>query len=78
MHNLVDVPFFVDSRAARLIQYADLVSYALWRKFEPGDDEFFDAISNFFDREGSIVHGLHHFRDRADPCDCPGCGPRLP
>ena len=31
-HNLADVPLFVDSRATRLIQYADLVAYAMWRK----------------------------------------------
>ena len=77
MRNLVDVPFFVDSRATRLIQYGDLVSYALWRKFEHNDPDFFNAVSSFFDREGGIVHGLHHFRNLADPCDCPGCAPRL-
>ena len=75
--NLVDVPLFVDSRATRLIQYADLVSYALWRKFEHNDPEFFAAISRFFDQEGGTVHGLHHYRDPRDlPCDCPGCAPR--
>ena len=78
MRNLVDVPFFVDSRATRLIQYADLVSYALWRKFEHNDTGFFSAISDFFDSEGGVVHGLHHFRNLADPCDCPACAPRLP
>ena len=76
--NLVDVPLFVDSKATRLIQYADLVSYALWRKFEHQDGEFFDVISDFFDSEGGIVHGLHHYRDRSDTCDCPACGSRLP
>ena len=76
--NLVDVPLFVDSRATRLIQYADLVSYAMWRKYEHGDCEFFGAISGRFDSEGGIVHGLHHFRNLADPCDCPDCAPRSP
>jgi hypothetical protein len=76
--NLVDVPLFVDSKATRLIQYADLVSYAIWRKFEQGDTEFFDVISDFFDREGGAVHGLHHYRNQYDnPCDCPGCVSRL-
>ena len=75
--NLVDVPLFVDSNATRLIQYADLVSYAIWRKFEQGDDEFFDVISGFFDREGTVVHGLHHYRSQYDaPCNCPGCSSR--
>ena len=55
--NLVDVPLLVDSRATRLIQYADLVSYALWRKFEQGDDEFYNAIADFFGRGG-----LHYYK----------------
>jgi hypothetical protein len=56
--NLADVPFFVDSRASRLIQYADLVSYALWRKYERDDPEFFDIIADRFDQEGGVIHGL--------------------
>ena len=77
MHSLADVPFFVDSKATRGIQYADLVAYAIWRKYEKGDDQFFNVIAGSFDREGGIVHGLHHFRNLADPCDCPGCAPRF-
>ena len=73
--NLVDVPLFVDSRATRCIQYADLVAYAMRRKFELGDDEFFNIISPFFDREGNVVHGLHHYRNRDESCDCPSCLP---
>lgn len=73
IRNLVDVPFFVDSRATRLVQYADLVSYALWRKFEKNDDEFFNAISSFFDSADGNVHGLHHYRSATYVCDCPGC-----
>ncbi|WP_211099257.1 DUF3800 domain-containing protein [Skermanella aerolata] len=75
--NIVDVPFFVDSQATRLIQYADLVSYALWRKFEQGDSEFFEAISSSFDSDGGAVHGLHHLKGRSEACDCPACANRL-
>ena len=75
VRNLADVPLFVDSRATRCIQYADLVAYAMWRKFEKGDDEFFDVIANSFDSEGGVVHGLHHFKRFDDPCDCPACVP---
>ena len=71
--HLVDVPLFVDSRATRCLQYADLVAYALWRKYEMDDGEFFDVISDRFDREGATVHGLHHYRNLNYPCDCPGC-----
>ena len=64
--NLADVPLFVDSRATRLIQYADLVAYAMWRKFEKGDDEFFNEIADKFDSEGGVVHGLHHYYNQSD------------
>jgi hypothetical protein len=59
LRNLVDVPFFVDSQATRIIQYADLVAYALWRKYQHHDDEFYDLIKDRFDVEGGVVHGLH-------------------
>lgn len=77
LRNLVDVPFFVDSKATRLIQYADLVAYALWQKFERGDSEFFDVIDDKFDSEGGVVHGLHHYKMTDEYCDCPACSPRL-
>ena len=76
--NLVDVPLFVDSKATRGIQYADLVAYAMFRKYERGDSEFFDVISNWFDSEGGVVHGLHHYRNRNELCDCPACVSRFP
>jgi hypothetical protein len=58
LKNFVDVPFFVDSRAARAIQYADMVAYALWRKYEKDDPEFFQIIETAFDAEGGVRHGL--------------------
>lgn len=73
MHSVADVPLFVDSQATRAIQYADLVSYALWQKFERGDDEFFRVIDDAFDTEGGVVHGLLHKKDRTEYCDCPYC-----
>ena len=35
LRNLADVPLFADSRASRLLQAADLVSYALYRHYDP-------------------------------------------
>ncbi|THV23234.1 DUF3800 domain-containing protein [Peteryoungia ipomoeae] len=57
--NLVDVPFFVDSKATRLVQYADMVAYALWRAYEHQDHQFLDVIAHRFDRAGRAMHGLH-------------------
>ncbi len=59
LKNFVDVPFFVDSQATRAIQYADMVAYALWRKFEKDDDAFFKIIETAFDAHGGVRHGLH-------------------
>ncbi len=57
--NYAEVPVFLDSRASRLIQLADLVSYAMFRRYEHGDGELFDVIRNCFDTEGGVVHGLY-------------------
>jgi hypothetical protein len=59
LRNLAEVPLFLDSKASRLIQLADLVAYAIFRHFERGDSQFYNVIRNRFDREGSTVHGLH-------------------
>ncbi len=76
LRNIVDVPFFVDSRASRAIQYADLVTYAMWRKFERGEPALFDVIADKFDSSGGIVHGLLHERYAESGCDCPYCNSR--
>ena len=39
--NLSEVPLFLDSKASRLIQLADLTAYAIFRNFEKGDNRFF-------------------------------------
>lgn len=57
--NYADVPVFMDSRASRLIQLADLVAYALFRHFERGDSTFFEVIQHCFDSEGGVQHGLY-------------------
>jgi hypothetical protein len=59
LRNLAEVPLFLDSKASRLIQLADLVAYAVFRHFERSDSQFFDVIRDRFDRDGSVVHGLH-------------------
>lgn len=59
LRNMADVPVFVDSKATRLIQLADLVAYAIYRKHEKGDSQFFDIIEKKFDYFGGVQHGLH-------------------
>lgn len=40
LRNLSEVPLFLDSRASRLIQLADLIAYAVFRYYESADDRF--------------------------------------
>jgi hypothetical protein len=56
--NYAEVPVFLDSKASRLIQLADLVSYGIFRHFERGDDLLWNLMKNCFDAEGGITHGL--------------------
>jgi hypothetical protein len=71
--NLADVPMFVDSAATRAVQYADLVSYALWQAYEKGDTSFLSPLIGHFDREGAVLHGLHHKSTLGQPCTCAIC-----
>jgi hypothetical protein len=57
--NLAEVPVFLDSRASRLIQLADLVAFALFRFHEHNDNTFYDVIKHCFDAEGGVEHGLY-------------------
>ncbi len=51
---------FVDSKASRLTQLADLVAYALFRHFDRADSKYYQMIAHRFDAEGGVVHGLYH------------------
>lgn len=73
LRNIADVPLFVDSRATRLIQIADLIAYALRRYYERGESRYFDIVSNKFDAEGGVVHGLVHTTPHDQACNCFTC-----
>ena len=59
LRNFSEVPLFLDSKASRLIQLADLIAYAIYRKYESQDNQYFSIIEHRFDSEGGIVHGLY-------------------
>ncbi len=59
LQNFTEVPMFLDSQASRLIQLADLVAYAIFRKFEKDDDQFYSIIEGCFDSHAGNRHGLH-------------------
>ena len=78
LRNLSDVPLFVNSKATRMIQFADLIAYALRRYYDKGDARLFDIISNRFDAEGGVLHGLVHCVDPSTGCNCHACRQRRP
>ena len=59
IRNFAEVPLFLDSKASRLIQLADIIAYIILRHFERSDSHFFSLIKNRFDSEAGTVHGLH-------------------
>jgi hypothetical protein len=66
IRNLSEVPLFLDSKASRLIQLADLIAWAIRRKFEKGDSTYFDVIAHRFDNEGGRNHGFQHYPFRPE------------
>ncbi len=59
IRNFAEVPLFLDSKASRLIQLADLVAWSIFNYYEKGEDRFWNVIKDSFDTDGKIVHGLH-------------------
>lgn len=58
LRNLSEVPLFLDSHASRLIQLADLVAYAAFKKYEKYDNQYFSIVEGRLDQEGGVIHGL--------------------
>ena len=77
VRDLIEVPLFVNSKASRLVQLADLVSFATYRRYERGDSRYFDLLISRFDQEDGVIHGLVHYTPEGDfSCQCPVCAQR--
>lgn len=59
LKNFSEVPLFLDSKASRLIQLADLIAYSLFRYYEEHDDRFYSIISGRWDQDNGQIHGLY-------------------
>ena len=71
--NLVEVPMFIDSKSSRLIQLADHVAYAVFRRYQALDLKYFDVIQRLFDTdENGVIHGLEH-KHHSLSCTCIAC-----
>lgn len=73
LKNIADTPFFVDSRASRLVQLADHIAYSVFRRYNSGDAQYMDIIASRFDEADGVIHGLSHKHSDRVTCTCPGC-----
>lgn len=73
VHNLAETPLFVNSMASRLVQLADHVAYAVYRRYNAHDAQYFDVIATKFDSCDGIVHGLVHKQSIDPSCMCVAC-----
>lgn len=71
--NFSDVPFFTDSTSSRLVQLADLIAWATYRRYQRKDTRFFDHIVGRFDSESGKIRGLAHLTLNHRECFCPAC-----
>lgn len=76
LQHLADTPLFIDSGASRVVQLADHVAYAVFRRYAQGDTSYFDLIAARFDRADGVVHGLVHRQSENPTCMCPACATR--
>jgi Protein of unknown function (DUF3800) len=56
--NVIETPFFFDSKTSRMMQVADFTSYAVFRWYESNDDAYLKCIHNKFDKDRAKCHGL--------------------
>ncbi|GHV58610.1 hypothetical protein FACS1894103_0340 [Campylobacterota bacterium] len=59
LRNFSEVPLFIDSKVSKLMQLADLVSFAIKRHYADNDSLLYDRIKDCFDHEGGVVHGRY-------------------
>jgi len=73
LRRIAEIPLFVDSQASRIVQLADHVAYAVFRRYNASDLTYFNPIENRFDKSESIMHGLVHLQRYKRDCTCPAC-----
>lgn len=71
--HLADTPFFVNSKASRIVQLADHIAYAVFRRYNTGDTQYFDIIAHKFHQNEGVVHGLAHKQKTTTNCMCLAC-----
>jgi len=64
---------FTDSKLTRMLQWADFVAYAVFRRYEHSDSALLDRIIGKFAQSGGVLHGLVHLLANYQECYCPAC-----
>lgn len=67
--HIIETPLFVDSKLTRMVQVADLCSYALRRYVENGETDLFGRIFVRADRHHDKTVGVRHFCAHSCTCD---------
>ncbi len=73
MKGIVEVPLFVDSKASRIVQLADHIAYAVFRRYNASDLTYMNMIENRFDERDGVICGLAHKISTYRTCTCPAC-----
>jgi len=71
--SIIEIPLFVDSKASRLVQLADHIAYAVFRRYNAGDLNYFNIIEGRFLFKNGVMHSLSHLIRNANGCTCPSC-----
>jgi hypothetical protein len=69
--HIIETPLFVDSKLTRLVQIADLVSYAFRRFHENGEVDLFQRLLPRAHRSGFKAVGVRHYTELT--CVCQMC-----
>lgn len=72
LRHIIEIPLFCDSEASRIIQYADHVAYAVFRRYNANDINYFNCIQDKFSSKDGVIHGLVH-KQKFEKCTCPAC-----
>ncbi len=70
---IADITLCVDSHASRVVQLADHVAYAVFRRYNAKDTHYFDVIASKFDQADGVIHGLSHKQKHDPKCMCLAC-----
>ena len=68
LKHIIETPLFVDSELTRMVQIADLCSYAMRRYLENKETELFHLIFDRADRKDGFVVGVRHFSNPKCAC----------